>query len=114
MQIEFLSLTKSIPNESLLVIEGYPENFLGINYTLDKPVPFLSLGWISKSPFQKKKLKNLNLGHISDAKEYYLLGVDINKEFFFTDYMYYLGRNYILESKIEEDNFIRFHFSEKL
>lgn len=111
MREEFLSLTEKLPEGSLIILEGYKENFLGINYTLDKPVPLLSLGWISQSPFQQKKLQNLNLQHLSDADEYYLLEVDINEEFFFPAYMKYLGRNYELESRLEKANFILFHYS---
>ncbi|WP_283412588.1 hypothetical protein [Algoriphagus winogradskyi] len=114
MQTEFITLTETIPEESLLVLEGYPENFLGINYTLDKQVPFLSLGWISKSPFQKKKLKNLHLEHISEAKEYFLLGVDVNKIFYFSEYMRFLGEDFRLESKIEEENFILYYYLKTL
>ena len=110
MQKEFLKLTAIIPKGSLLVIEGYKENFLGIDYTKENPVPFLSLGWISQSPFQHKKLQHFNLEQISDADEYYLLGVDLNKEFYFSDYMRFLKENYKLESKVEEENFILFHY----
>ncbi|PZX47658.1 hypothetical protein [Algoriphagus chordae] len=113
MREEFLVLTKNLPLGSLIVMEGYKENYLNINYSLDKPVPFLSLGWISQSPFQKEKLHNLGLSQLSDAKEYYLLGVDVNQEFYFPGYMNYLGGKYTLESKVVEANFILFHYSQR-
>ncbi|MEB2779818.1 hypothetical protein U3A58_05380 [Algoriphagus sp. C2-6-M1] len=111
MREEFLSLTAKLPKGSLLVMEGYKENYLGINYSMNYPVPLLCLGWISQSPFQQKKLQKLDLMQVADAKEYYLLGVDANEEFFFPDYMNYLGENYYLEKKTEEANFILFHYT---
>lgn len=110
MKMEFLKLTATIPKGSLLVLEGYKENFLGINYSRENPVPFLSLGWISHSSFQQMKLQKFNLKQISDAEEFYLLGVDQNIEFFFADYMEFLGGNYKLDSKVHDENFILFHY----
>ncbi|MEP0710752.1 hypothetical protein [Algoriphagus sp.] len=110
MQREFESLTAQLPEQSLLVLEGYKENYLGIKFSKDNPVSLLSLGWISKSPFQTKKLEQLGLQVISDADEYYLIGVDIHEEYFFPDYMNYVGEGYQLESKTELDNFILFHY----
>jgi len=112
MREEFLALTEKLPAGSLLIMEGYKENYLGINYTLKNPVPILSLGWISQSPFQQKKLQNLGLKQVADAKEYYLLGVDANEEFFFPAYMHSLGANYELVSREDKSNFILFHYSQ--
>tara|TARA_R110002020_G_scaffold469510_1_gene694593 strand:+ start:142 stop:1704 length:1563 start_codon:yes stop_codon:yes gene_type:complete len=112
MDEEFLSLTANVPAGSLILMEGYKENYLGIKYSMAHPVPFLSLGWISSSPYQQKRLKKLGIDNIAEAKEYYLLGVDINEEFYFPEYMNFLGGGYELESKIEKDNFILFHYNE--
>ena len=112
MDEEFLSLTANVPAGSLIVMEGYKENYLGIKYSMAHPVPFLCLGWISSSPYQQKRLKKLGIDNIAEAKEYYLLGVDINKEFYFPDYMNFLRGSYELESKIEKDNFLLFHYNQ--
>tara|TARA_R110002072_G_scaffold30097_5_gene94391 strand:+ start:3855 stop:5432 length:1578 start_codon:yes stop_codon:yes gene_type:complete len=112
MREEFLALTEILPEGSLLIMEGYKENYLGINYSAKKPVPYLSLGWISQSPFQQKKLQNLGLTQVADAQEYYLLGVDANEEFFFPAYMNSLGANYELVSREDQSNFILFHYAQ--
>jgi len=111
MQEEFLSLTENLPSEVLLVMEGYKENYLGINYTMEYPVPFLSLGWISKSPFQNTKLQKISLSKISETYEFYLLGVDVNQEFYFPEYMNYLIGDFQLESTRRQENFILFHYT---
>lgn len=111
MQQEFLALTAEIPENSLLVLEGYKENYLETFYTIDRPVPFLSLGWVSKSPFQKKKLRKSGLDQVSDTDEFYLLGVDINDEYFFPEYMNYVSGGFRLVDKTELDNFILFHYT---
>ncbi|REG91500.1 hypothetical protein [Algoriphagus antarcticus] len=111
MQDEYLSLTGQIPDNTLLVLEGYKENYLGINYSMENPVPLLSLGWISKSPFQKEKLHKIGLTQLSEAKEFYLLGVDIHEEFYFPEYMNFLSGDFQLVNKTELENFILFHYS---
>lgn len=111
MRKQFISLTSKLPMSSLLVMEGYDENYLGINYSMENPVPFLSLGWISRSPFQQKKLEKFGLGKLAEAKEFYLLGVDENEAFFFPEYMDYLNGDFRLERKTELENFILFHYT---
>lgn len=110
MQNEYKSLIERVPEQAVIVLEGYKENHLGIDYTLKNSVPLLSLGWISKSPFQQKKLKHSGLAQLSDASEFYLIGVDVNNQYFFPMYMNYLGGNFQLENKIELENFILFHY----
>lgn len=110
MKEEFMTLTGNLPEKTLIVLEGYKENYLGITYTTENPVPFLSFGWISKSPFQQKKLQKLGLSQIIETNEYYLLGVDVNQEFFFPDYIGYLIGDFHLESKTRRENFILFHY----
>jgi hypothetical protein len=92
-------------------MEGYKENYLGISYDLENQVPILSLGWISNSPFQKQKLQNIGLNSLKETKEFYLLGVDVNDEYFFPEYMNYISEGFRLESKTELDNFILFHYA---
>lgn len=111
MREEFVSLTAKLPAASLLVMEGYDENYLGVHYSMNNPVPFLSLGWISQSSFQQKKLEKYGLGKLAEAKEFYLLGVDEDEEFFFPEYMDNLNGNFRLVSKTELDKFILFHFT---
>ncbi len=112
MREEFLSLQKTIPKGSLMVLEGYKENYLGVNYSMLDPVPFLSFGWISKSPFQQKALDRFGLNSIVDAKSFFLFGVDVHEEFFFSDYMNFIGPGFELKEKTQDDNWILFHFVE--
>jgi hypothetical protein len=115
MREEFLSLQKDVPINSLVILEGYKENYLGIHFSQKNPVPFISFGWISKSPFQKKALARLGLSSILDTEDYYLFGVDVQEEFFFKGYMNFMSpENYVLKEKIESNNWFRFHFEKEL
>lgn len=115
MRDEFLSLQSDIPINSLVILEGYKENYLGIHYSQKNPVPFISFGWISKSPFQKKALARLSLSYILGAQDFYLFGVDVNEEFFFEGYMNSKSaEKYILKEEIKSNNWFRFHFEKSI
>jgi hypothetical protein len=115
MRDEFLGLQKDIPINSLVILEGYKENYLGIHFSQKKPVPFISFGWISKSPFQKKVLFRLGLRSILDTKDFYLFGVDVQEEFFFEGYMNFrAAKKYVLKEKISSNNWFRFHFEKAI
>ena len=113
MQLEFLSILDEIHPKTLVVLEGYKENFLGIPFDQSRPVPFLSYGWISKSPFQKKALKKFELESIQAAKRYYLIGVDVHEEYFFPMYMNYYFGEFTLDEKKEYPNFILFDYQKE-
>lgn len=110
MQEEFLSLQEKIPSNSPMIMEGYKENYLGINYSMKNPVPFISFGWISKSPFQKKALTKFNLEGIGQAEKFYLVGVDVNEEFFFPNYINTISEGYSLKRRTNFANFILFEY----
>jgi hypothetical protein len=111
MRDEFLSIQRDIPINSLLIIEGYKENYLGIDFSQKKPVPFISFGWISKSPFQKEALTRLGLSSILETEDFYLFGVDVEEKFFFEGYMNFRStEKYTLQEKIKSNNWFRFHF----
>ena len=110
MQNEYLALLEMLPENALIVIEGYKENYLGVTYSMENPVPLFSLGWISKSPFQQKRLKQIGLNQLADAADFYLIGVDVNDQYFFPDYMNYINEGFILKSKTELENFILFNY----
>jgi hypothetical protein len=115
MRDEFLSIQSDIPINSLVILEGYKENYLGIHYSQKNPIPFISFGWISKSPFQKKALARLGLRSILDAQDFYLFGVDVNEEFFFEGYMNSKStEKYILKEEVKSNNWFRFHFEKSL
>jgi hypothetical protein len=115
MRDEFLSLQSDIPINSLVILEGYKENYLGIHYSQKNPVPFISFGWISKSPFQKKALARLGLSSILGAQDFYFFGVNINEEFFFEDYMNFKStEKYILMEEIKSNNWFRLYFEKSL
>lgn len=110
MTQEFEELKEEIPDNSLVVLEGYKENFISRRYDLMHPVPFLSFGWISKSPFQQKAFQRLGLRSFLDIEEFYLFGVDVNEEFYLPEYYKSRGKNFQLNNRTDEDNFILFHF----
>ncbi|WP_192349214.1 hypothetical protein [Algoriphagus sp. Y33] len=81
----------------LIIYEGYQQNFLPTQYNMINPVPFVSMGWISKSPFQAKALDRFGIKKISDASEFYLMGIYDDQDFKFPSYMEFLGYHYDLE-----------------
>jgi len=110
MQSEFSAVLLEIPSKSLAVLEGYKENYLGISYAQSNPVPFLSFGWISKSPFQSKALQRFNLEEIGATDSFYLIGVDVHEEFFFPMYMNSRFGEFSLAQKTNFPNFILFKY----
>lgn len=114
MSREFVALGHEIPQGNLIFIEGYKENYLTQKFTLDHPVPFLSFGWISKSPFQEKALKRLGSAQFAGNSSYYLYGVDVHEEFFLPEYLQSIGKNFYLKDRKELDNFILFHYRKSL
>jgi hypothetical protein len=110
MQSEFNAVLRQIPPKSLIVLEGYKENYLGILYSQSNPVPFLSFGWISKSPFQSKALQRFNLEEIGATNSFYLVGVDVHEEFFFPLYMNSRFGEFSVAQKTNFANFILFEY----
>lgn len=101
-----LSLSEAVP----LVIEGFQEHNSEIEYSLNNQVPFLTTGWISRSPFQRKAMNRFGLKSFNDFNEYYLITPTNNLEVVFPSYMNFTFGNFQFLDSTKTDNFILFHF----
>ncbi len=113
MDQELLSLqTRLIPSVAM-IIEGYHEHNLGFNFSSSNPVPFLSTGWISRSEFQKKALKRMNLSSFDDIEEYALITPITNTEIVFPDYMDHAFGSFVQIDSTRSANFILLQFKKR-
>ncbi|NVK53631.1 MAG: hypothetical protein HWD85_11915 [Flavobacteriaceae bacterium] len=107
---EFDALINSIDPNQLMVFEGYRQNFLPLKYSKINPVPYISVGWISNSPFQKKALARFGIKEFQEADNYYLFGIDVGDTYYFNDFMRFLGKNYSEIKELNSDNIQFFEF----
>jgi hypothetical protein len=110
---EFDESIRGLKNNQLIVFEGFQQHFLPIHYNSINPVPYISMGWISKSPFQTKALGRFGIEKLSGSSDFYLLGLDIIDDYYFQEYMKWLGYTYELESISTGDELILFHYTLK-
>ncbi|MFC3880899.1 hypothetical protein ACFOSV_11955 [Algoriphagus namhaensis] len=113
MNAEFKELLSYMTNESPIFTEGFFEyNYLE-RFSTTFPVPALSYGWLSQSPFQDSAFKNHGFSSMSSLNEFYLLQVKSPEKALFPEYIEYLdGDLELLESKSGEF-FNFFHYSKK-
>jgi hypothetical protein len=110
MDAEFNYLKKSLIKDVPIVMEGFQEHNSEIDYTLNNQVPFLTTGWISRSPFQRKAMNRFGLKSFNDFNEYYLITPTNNLEVVFPSYMNFTFGNFQLIDSTKTDNFNLFHF----
>lgn len=113
MDAEFTELKNSLNDSTHLIVEGYSENKWGFNFSSSNPVPFLSTGWISRSEFQKKALKRMNLSSFDDIEEYALITPITNTEIVFPDYMDHAFGSFVQIDSTRSANFILLQFKKR-
>ena len=114
MHQEFESLRKRIPEKEVILLEGYMEHNFYFDYSVRNQVPILSLGWISRSPFQKKAMAKFGLSGLVDAENYWLFGIRQQREsLYFPEYMNSISGPFELRQGIESPNFVLLRFSKK-
>lgn len=112
MHQEFESLLESLPENELVILEGYMEHNYYFDYSLKKQVPIISLGWISRSPFQQKAFKKFGISSLEDANHFSLFGIRNQREsLYFPAYMNSVSGHFYLNSEIESSNFLLKRFS---
>jgi hypothetical protein len=111
--VEISSLRSHIGAGIPLVFEGYHEHNSKIHYHHKNQVPFLTTGWLSRSPFQQKALQRFGLNSFGDFKEYALITPTINLEIVFPAYMQYAFGDFYLKDSMKTDNFVLLHFEKR-
>lgn len=104
----------NVDTNRLIVFEGHQQNFLPTDYNMINMVPYLSLGWISNSPFQEKRFQKIGISRLTDIDNFYLFGLDANDIYYFPSYMRYLGKEYTLDFQKSTNNISFFHYKESL
>ena len=114
MHTEFENLLERIPENELILLEGYMEHNYYFDYSQSNQVPILSLGWISRSPFQEKALKKFDISRLKEAEHYSLFGISNQREsLYFPDYMNSITGPFYLNKVIETPNFVLNRYSKK-
>lgn len=114
MHEEFVNLLKSIPENEVVLLEGYMEHNFFFDYSANNQVPILSLGWISRSPFQKRALAKFGLSSLAEAKSFALFGIRHQEEsLYFPEYMNSISGQFELKEMIESPNFVLLRFSKE-
>lgn len=114
MHEEFENLCNRIPERELIILEGYLEHNFYFDYSGSKEVPILSLGWISRSPFQQKALEKFGISGLGEAENYSLFGIRNQEEsLYFPDYMNSIAGPFYLRERIETPNFVLARYSKK-
>jgi hypothetical protein len=104
-------LIKDLKVDQLIIFEGPYQHLLPMHYNPSNPAPFISMGWISKSPFQIKALNKFGMDKLEGNSEFYALGLDVDDDYYLDDYMSFLGYNYYLKSKtMGQGELILFHY----
>lgn len=113
MDQELLSMQSRLAPSTTVIIEGYHEHNFGFKFSALNPVPFISTGWISRSDFQKKALKRMNLSSFEDIKEYALITPTTNTEIVFPEYMDYAFGSFAQTDSVRSPNFILLQFKKR-
>ncbi|TDQ19596.1 hypothetical protein DFQ04_1420 [Algoriphagus boseongensis] len=89
---EFYSLLENVASGEIVFLEGFFEyNFLN-HFSQKNPVPVISQGWISRSPFQKKAFQRMGISGQSELKSYALIAFQFPEPLVFPDYMNRISR----------------------
>jgi hypothetical protein len=113
MDQEFSKLRSKVETHIPIVLEGFQEHNSEINYTLSNPVPFLTTGWISRSPFQVKALRRFGLASFNEIEEYVLLSPNTNLEIVFPEYMDATFGSFEQIDSLQTDNFVFLRYIKK-
>lgn len=113
MDHEFTFLKSGVKSNVPIILEGFQEHNSEIEYTLNNQVPFLTTGWISRSPFQKKALARFGFQSFEQIEEYVLITPSTNLEIVFPSYMDFTFGDFQLMDSQNTENFIFLQFSKK-
>lgn len=103
-------LIRQKPLANPIFLEGFLEsNILG-HFTWKNPVPILSYGWISKSPFQRKAYELRNLTRQSELTSYSLISFQFPEPLVFPTYMNKISGPYFQKREEKTLHLVRIDF----
>ncbi|GMQ26662.1 hypothetical protein Aoki45_33450 [Algoriphagus sp. oki45] len=109
-QREFDRLLAEKNPESPLFLEGVMEYLFTEEFNSNHPVPFLSYGWISRSPMQEKAYSLRGFSSQNQMEEFYLFAFQFPEPLVFPDYMNRISPGFRLQSEQKGPSLVRLHY----
>ncbi|WP_026944788.1 hypothetical protein [Algoriphagus marincola] len=107
---EFFSLLEERKSDAPVFLEGIMEYLFLEEFSQSQPIPFLSYGWISRSPMQEKAYELRSFAGQSELKEFYLLAFQSPEPLVFPDYMNRISPGFTLQSELKSESLVLLHF----
>jgi hypothetical protein len=107
---EFHQLIKNKPKNNPVFTEGFFESNFINHFSWKNPVPVLSFGWISRSPFQKKAYQLRGFNKQSELKAYSLISFQFPEPLVFPDYMNRISSPFFKKREEKSPHLIRLDF----
>ena len=107
---EFFSLLENRDSQAPVFLEGIMEYLFLENFSQTHPVPFLSFGWISRSPMQEKAYFLRGYSNQKEIKEFYLFAFQFPEPLVFPDYMNRISPGFQLQSEQKSPSLVRLHY----
>lgn len=101
---EFYFLFEKKEENSPLFLEGFFEYNYMESFNKLKPVPAITYGWISNSPFQRKAFELRGFENLNELESYSLIAFQFPEPLVFPDYIQRLGSKYEVKSEFELEN----------
>ncbi|WP_289031759.1 hypothetical protein [uncultured Algoriphagus sp.] len=109
-QEEFDQMLSEENTESPLFLEGVMEYLFTDHFNQNHQVPFLSYGWISRSPMQEKAYEIRGFTSQREMDEFYLLAFQSPDPLIFPDYMNRIYPGFTLQSELKSESLVLLHF----
>ncbi|MEB2777543.1 hypothetical protein SYJ56_19665 [Algoriphagus sp. D3-2-R+10] len=97
MNRELASIFEKVPEGTPIFMERFYENNFIESFNWKNPVPILSYGWISRSPFQQKAFHRFGFNSLSELEEFSFIGVNIPEPLVFPNYIESLAGDFEVE-----------------
>ena len=111
MNLELNEMNDEIPTGAPLFLEGYFEFNLPSIYNWKNPVPVVTYGWISRSPFQKKAFQRFGFDKLSNLSKYYFIGIQIPEPLVLPDYIESLAGTFEQKELARSSSFVLFELT---
>jgi hypothetical protein len=97
-----------------IFLEGVFEFYFMEHFSYRNPVPFLTYGWISRSPFQSKAYKRFNFSKQSELNEFGLLSFSFPEPLQFPNYMSRISHDFRPKHQVDSKYFRLTYYANSL
>ena len=113
MNLELAEMQALLPVGVPLFLEGFFEYNLPSVYNWNNPIPMLTYGWISRSPFQEKAFQRFGFDKLSQLEKYYFIGIKIPEPLVFPEYIESLAGRFDQKELSNSSSFVLFEFTKQ-